>query len=110
MLRPCLDCGRAALRSRCQDCARIADARRHNPAYDTPQWRRFRASTLARHRARFGEWCPGDERHAAHATRDLTLDHVTPLAAGGRLLDAANIRVVCRAGNSAKGARQPVTA
>ncbi|WP_207974577.1 HNH endonuclease [Parafrankia sp. BMG5.11] len=57
------------------------------------------------HVARNGEWCPGWGDRAAHVAlrSDLTADHVTPVAAGGR--EDGPLTVRCRACNSAKGAR-----
>ena len=39
-----------------------------------------------------------------HHANDLTVDHVTPLAAGGAPFDIANTAVLCRSCNSTKGA------
>jgi 5-methylcytosine-specific restriction endonuclease McrA len=44
-LKPCLDCGRLAQRSRCRICQTKRD--RANP-YWTPQWRRLSAAVTAR--------------------------------------------------------------
>ncbi|MGZ8724679.1 MAG: HNH endonuclease signature motif containing protein [Aeromicrobium sp.] len=61
---------------------------------------------IARHRGQYGNWCPGYRRDA-HPARDLTVDHVVPLAAGGPSLDIANCAVLCRSCNSTKGASAP---
>ncbi|MGZ8722116.1 MAG: HNH endonuclease signature motif containing protein [Aeromicrobium sp.] len=61
---------------------------------------------IARHRGQYGNWCPGYRRDA-HPARDLTVDHVVPLAAGGPSLDIANCAVLCRSCNSTKGASEP---
>ncbi|MEW2302564.1 HNH endonuclease [Streptomyces sp. NPDC006655] len=59
---------------------------------------------LAEHRASHGDYCPG-WGVPAHASQDLTVDHVVPLAAGGTH-DRANLRVLCRGCNARKRDRQ----
>jgi 5-methylcytosine-specific restriction endonuclease McrA len=76
-----------------------------NPVHADPRWARLSKRLIARHVGQFGWACPGDgPDHPAHPTRDLTLDHVIPLRLGGAPLDEANLRVLCRSQNSAKGA------
>jgi 5-methylcytosine-specific restriction endonuclease McrA len=71
-----------------------------------PRWTRLSKRTIARHVGQYGYVCPGDGAdHPAHPTRDLTVDHVLALAAGGAAFDTANLRVLCRSLNSANGAR-----
>ena len=78
----------------------------HNRAYDSSEYRAFRAQVLREHRAQYGDWCPGDgPEHPGHASADLTLDHRTALVNGGRLLDPGNARVLCGTRNSALGGR-----
>lgn len=101
----CIDCGAICAGTRCPDCQRPLERRHHNRAYDNPAWRRLSGWILASHRAKVGDWCPGDERHEGHACTDLTVDHVIPLAAGGELLDRENTRVLCREWNGRKGSR-----
>jgi 5-methylcytosine-specific restriction endonuclease McrA len=61
---------------------------------------------VARHVGQFGWVCPGDgSDHPAHATHDLTCDHVLPIIEGGAPFDPANTRILCRSRNSANGAR-----
>ncbi len=54
-------------------------------------------------RGEHGDWCPG-YRRPAHAARDLTVDHVVPLAAGGAPFDIGNTAVLRPSCNSTKGA------
>lgn len=67
---------------------------------------RFRRELIAAHIARDGRRCPRCRRHVRR--RDLAVDHVVALANGGRT-SRANARVLCRACNSRKGARQTFT-
>jgi 5-methylcytosine-specific restriction endonuclease McrA len=100
----CLSCGQqTANGSYCARCAPAVEARRHNRAYDTPAWRRFRNAAVAAHVRAHGWICPGYNR-PAHPSRDLTVDHPVALAAGGALLQD-EAPVLCRACNSAKGTR-----
>jgi hypothetical protein len=105
--RPCLDCGRPTLRGyRCPDCGRAENTAQHNPVRDG-RLRRVARRMLAEHRRTVGPWCPGDgPAHDAHPEYDLTVDHVVPVSAGGAPTDRANLRVLCRSWNSAKGARR----
>ena len=104
--RSCLDCGRPVLRGyRCSDCGRAENTRQHNPVRDG-RLRRISARLLATHRRTVGPWCPGiPGEHDAHPEHDLTVDHIVPLAAGGSAIDQANLRVLCRSWNSARGRR-----
>jgi len=90
-LRPCLQagCGTLTVGSRC-------------PAHrrgNTNAERVRRAAVVAAHRAMHGDVCPGWLR-PAHASSDLTADHVVPVAAGGA--EAGPLQVICRSCNSAK--------
>ena len=67
----------------------------HDPAYDTPAWRRLRRAELSRHRSLYGDRCPG-YGVPPHASSDLTLDHVV----NGTL--AAGVQVLCRGCNVRK--------
>lgn len=62
---------------------------------------------IARHVGEFGWVCPGDgPDHPAHASRDLTLDHIVEMQAGGAAFPSDDqLRVLCRSRNSANGAR-----
>jgi len=105
---PCLDCGRlidkagAALthgrrgrrKSRCPDCAA-------KMPYITNAETRRRAATVAEHRGRVGDWCPG-WRRPPHPATDLTADHVVPVGAGGS--EHGVLAVLCRPCNSSKHA------
>ncbi|MGW3024790.1 HNH endonuclease [Streptomyces sp. NPDC001221] len=112
--RPCLRCGRLTTNpSRCdyhqaefnaqrqaqRDAVRGSASQR---GYDS-SYRRVRAKVLAEHRARYGDWCPG-WGVPAHVSADLTVDHVTPLAAGGAN-SRSNMRVLCRSCNSRRGSK-----
>lgn len=77
---------------------------RHNPAYDTPQWRRLRARTLAKHRREWGELCPGYQM-PPHLSDRLSVDHVVALENGGAMYDEANVQVLCVSCNDRKGSR-----
>ena len=69
--------------------------------------RRVSVAAKARRKRAVLEWvernglvCPGHRRaaHTVRSVRDLTADHVTPLAAGGR--ESGLLRVLCRSCNS----------
>lgn len=108
-LRTCLDCGRPAPGSRCPSCRaerqRAKDARRPTRRSHAEQERRRRL--VAEHVEEYGWWCPGaaDLDHGAHGVEpgELTADHLTPVAAGGR--EDGPLRVLCRSKNSGRGAR-----
>lgn len=103
-MRPCLGCGDLiGAGSRCDACATAIGRRRHNPAYDTAEYRRARNAAVARHVAVFGWVCLGDGRHAGHPTRDLTADHPVPLSKGGAIVQ--EFVICCRSANSGRGAR-----
>jgi 5-methylcytosine-specific restriction protein A len=101
----CTVCGvvTSRLGSRCTEHARQSNRSRHNVLYSTRAWQRLSARVLRAWRGERGNWCPGYGR-AAHPAADLTVDHVTPLAAGGAPFDIANTAVLCRSCNSTKGA------
>lgn len=108
--KACLTCGKVQTHgSRCAECQDIwqagQDRRHHNPVYDDAAWRALRAELLAEWVAANGWLCPGDEElgQKPHLTRDLTVDHRVPLAAGGALLDRANTRIRCRSCNGRLG-------
>lgn len=91
---------------KCAIHQRQANRHRHRttPTKATRTWseRKRRARAVDEHRAEHGDWCPGYQRPAHEAT-DLTADHIQSVAAGGRP-DGPH-QVLCRACNSAKGAR-----
>jgi 5-methylcytosine-specific restriction protein A len=89
--------------SRCTDHARQSNRSRHNDPHSTRAWQHLSARVLRAWRGEHGDWCPGYQR-PAHAAVDLTVDHVTPLAAGGAPFDIGNTAVLCRSCNSSKGA------
>jgi 5-methylcytosine-specific restriction protein A len=108
--RPCLVCGTLTRNaSRCdthqqqyqqrQDRARGSA---HQRGY-TQAWRTAAAAAVTEHKAAHGDWCPG-WGVPAHASSDLTGDHITPKAAGGTD-DPTNIQILCRGCNARKHAR-----
>ncbi|MER5898897.1 HNH endonuclease [Streptomyces mirabilis] len=112
--RPCLKCGRLTTNpSRCDVHQReweaqrqkLRDAERGSASqrgYDIT-YRRVRAQVLKGWRSQHGEWCPG-WRVPAHASQDLTVDHIIPLAKGGTH-HRENLRVLCRRCNSSRGSK-----
>jgi 5-methylcytosine-specific restriction endonuclease McrA len=68
----------------------------------TYAWQKLSKQVLADWRRVHGDWCPGWGR-ASHYTRNLTVDHVLPLARGGDLT-AGPLAVLCARCNARKGA------
>lgn len=105
--RPCLDCGRLTRNpSRCDEHQAAWQSRQEQLRGSATQrgygsqWQRVARAAVAQHRAVYGDWCPGWQV-PAHASTDLTADHVVPLARGGSST-AENTRVLCRSCNSRK--------
>ena len=73
-------------------------------------YRRLRADLLLRHIRVFGLSCPGAPGHLPHFVNyadDLTVDHIRPRSQGGT--DTRdNLRIVCSAWNSSRGARPDI--
>ena len=107
-MKLCTVCGVVTSRpgSRCTVHARQSNRNRHNALYTTRAWQRLSARLLRAWRGERGNWCPGYERPVHHAA-DVTVDDVTPLAAGGAPLDIGNTGVLSRSCNSTTGATQP---
>jgi 5-methylcytosine-specific restriction protein A len=82
------------------DSQRTRGKRLRRPYSGTEQ--RRRAEAVAAHRAQSGDWCPG-WGVSAHGSRDLTADHVVPVAMGGA--EAGDLAVLCRSCNGRKAAR-----
>jgi hypothetical protein len=104
----CTVCGVITSRpgSRCGKHAPLSGVGANHHVHADPRWARLSRRMIARHVGKYGYVCPGDGvEHPAHPTRDLTLDHVLALIAGGAPFDPANTRVLCRSRNSANGAR-----
>jgi 5-methylcytosine-specific restriction protein A len=101
----CTVCGVLTSRagSRCTAHAQQSNRSRHNALDGTRAWQRLSARVLRAWRGDHGDWCPGYKRDP-HPARDLTVDHVVPLAAGGAPCDIANTAVLCCSCNSTKGA------
>ncbi|WP_415923438.1 HNH endonuclease [Streptomyces sp. WI03-4A] len=105
--RPCLICKRLTTNpSRCDGCQAEYLARRnkqrgsaHSRGY-TSRYRAVARQVLAEHRASYGDLCPG-WGVPSHASADLTVDHVVPLAKGGGH-EPSNLRVLCRGCNARK--------
>lgn len=93
MNRPCLACGTLSPTPRCPACTR-----QQRSIYGGT-WRATSRAAITAHVQRHGWMCLGDQHHAAHATTDLTTDHVT----AGTL--AGGLAVMCRASNTAKAKR-----
>lgn len=102
-MRLCTVCGVTTSRgSRCAEHpAKVRGGDR--TLYTSREWKALSARVLARHRGQYGDACPGWQRDA-HTSSDLTVDHITPVAAGGTPLDPGNLAVLCRSCNSSKGA------
>ena len=107
-MKLCTVCGVVTSRStgRCGEHPRLSGIGANHHVHADPRWTRLSKRMIARHVGQYGYVCPGDgPEHAAHPTRDLTLDHVVALIDGGAPFDPANTRVLCRSRNSANGAR-----
>lgn len=94
MPRPCVDCGVVVRATRCVMCARKKERNRPTRTqrgYDH-YWRELSKQMRAAQ-----PWCS-----KCGSTKDLTLDHITPLAQGG-INDQSNAMVLCRRCNSQKG-------
>ena len=94
--RPCVDCGVIARATRCVECSRIKERKRVSRVargYDH-YWRELSKKMRAAQ--------PYCSRCAS--TKDLTLDHIVPLAQGG-VSDQSNAMVLCRKCNSEKGSK-----
>jgi hypothetical protein len=113
-LKPCVAelgpgrlCGGLSDRARCPQ-HRSGPSRRRRPAYNA-QERRRRARVVANHIELHGYVCPGcplSEGRPHQADPDsnpLTADHYIPVGQGGP--EEGPLRVMCRRGNSARGAR-----
>lgn len=105
--RPCARCGRLTPKSPCTRCQRYQNrehtrSKRQRRPYTAAE-RDRRAAVVAAHRATYGDWCPGVPSlgRDAHASSDLTADHVHAVGAGGS--EAGPLEVLCRPCNSAKG-------
>lgn len=113
-LRPCLGtpgkrCGKLTPNTRCPECARVHERNRtQRPTNLTRDWaeRQRRAATVAEHRGRHGEHCPGWRRppHPVVPPNVLTADHRTAVADGGD--PRGELTVLCRVCNSAKSGRR----
>jgi 5-methylcytosine-specific restriction protein A len=106
-LRQCLDCPALATSGpRCSVCKRAHQAAKDakRPERRTYSQQERRRQAVAQHVATYGLWCPGAHEvgHNSHASDDLTADHLTPVALGGR--EDGPLRVLCRSANSSRGA------
>jgi len=106
-LRPCLECGVLAGRTRCANCQRIYERNRpQRPTNQTRDWveRQRRAAFVRNWLATYGPICPGWQRdpHRIDAG-SLTADHVESVARGGD--PSGPLTVLCRPCNGAKSSR-----
>jgi 5-methylcytosine-specific restriction protein A len=101
--KPCLNCGRVTTNgSRCPECGA-----RHEAGQEARRVRGTRTERgygndwlrISREAIRLQPWCS-----ICFATGDLTGDHIVPKKSGGGD-DPRNVRVLCRACNSRKGAK-----
>jgi 5-methylcytosine-specific restriction endonuclease McrA len=96
MPKPCIDCGQMAFwrsqhGSRCQAC----EAKRNATRNADPKRQAYKG---LRHIKPVGPCVK------CRAMKDLTWDHIVPLAKGG-LNELSNLQVLCRSCNAKKGAR-----
>lgn len=99
-LRPCIDCRRPTMGTRCPAChaAYQAPAR---AVYDDPRWHALSQRTVRDWIATYGPVCPGYGR-PPHVSHKLTGDHRIPIAQGGEPFDPRNVTVLCRGCNGRK--------
>lgn len=90
-------------------CQRHAAADQRHRARTTPtkrtrDWTEInrRRAAVATWRREHGDWCPGYQT-PRHPSADLTADHITPIARGGR--PDGPLTVLCRSCNGRKAAR-----
>lgn len=103
--RACLSCGSLSATAYCEECRPPHNfGTRHNPAYDQPAYRRFRAGFIKRWVRDHGMTCAGFRR-APHLATRLELDHKTALIAGGALVSQDNAQALCPSCNRAKSGR-----
>ena len=107
-LRPCLDCGVLAGRTRCWNCQRTYERNRpQRPTNLTRDWaeRQRRAATVHNWLATYGPVCPGWQREPHTVNPEsLTADHIDSIAQGGN--PSGSLTVLCRPCNGAKSARR----
>ena len=93
-------CGAPSVNSRCgaHVVQRLKPSR---PEYANAAWRKLSRAMRAKQ-----PWCS-----VCFTNRDLTLDHLVPLAKGGAVVpDASGVVVLCRSCNSRRGARSGMQA
>lgn len=102
--------GRVGLCRRWRGRSRWAGMRRDPVAgayRRTNRWKLLARSVIADHVRVHGWTCPGiPGRHPAHASRDLTADHILRLIDGGEPFERRNLRVLCRGWNAHLNARR----
>lgn len=95
--RPCVRCGdlipAGSYCHRCQPRQHYQRGTKGRTATDR-RWR-----NLSQRLRRESPFCAN-----CGTTDDLTVDHITPISAGGDLYDRTNLAVLCRPCNSRKGA------
>lgn len=103
-MKPCLVCGEPSDGPRCPEHPRgPRSGKSKTPnivARNGTAWK-----NLSRRLRRLQPWCsvPGC------GNTELTVDHIVPLVNGGAPFDLANLQVLCRSHNSAKGRGEGVT-
>jgi 5-methylcytosine-specific restriction enzyme A len=106
MMKFCLGCSRHVRvedyrNGRCLDCSKTYERDRSRRRRRTAG-ERTRRQTLIQEHVRVCGWvCPG-YGVPQHPSRDLTADHVVPVAKGGH--EEGELRVLCRSCNSRRGA------
>ena len=101
--KPCLKCGALSEGSYCKTHGQT-NRTPPNPAYQTPQYKTTRKQLLAQHQLHQGNTCPGYgiPPHPVIPPNILTIDHHTPLSAGGTN-HPTNLTILCQACNTRKG-------
>lgn len=94
-------CPELQLESRCAEHRRANDRykRQFGSKAGEPRDRARRKATVDAHRAEHGDWCPG-YGIPAHASTDLTADHIEEVALGGA--QDGDLQVLCRGCNARK--------
>lgn len=85
---------------KCDECRRKTERDKSRRRRRTPKERTRRQTLIQQHVAIYGWVCPGFECEP-HPSRDLTADHILPVAQGGQ--EEGEIRVLCRSCNARRG-------
>jgi 5-methylcytosine-specific restriction endonuclease McrA len=90
---------------KCPECRRETERNKSRRRQRTPSERQRRHKLIEQHVAQYGWVCPGYGCEP-HESRDLTADHVIPVARGGNE-EGGELRVLCRSCNGRRGAASP---